>query len=381
MEDACAPHCPVSIREMTQELRNIGLQGLACLLVTSLCLAAYANWRFALQWGGVALTLWAYVWQQSWTRRAMNRADRSGPLYATLGKANRLTILRGLLIAMTGGFILQEDLDPLLISLAALFYSVAAILDRVDGFIARRQQQTSLMGNALDNVFDAMGLLVAPLLAVDLGKVHWSYLLVSVAYYAFHLGLAWRARRQLITYELAPNKLRRTLAGFQMGYVAVVLWPPFAAPVTSAAGFAFMLPILLGFVIDWGVVSGRIQAHKHTRGKAFATLERYSHRYFQPALRCVFLLALIVLLASATLRSWELAIMTLSGLLIIIGCGVRIVALALLIALSTLSIAETDSLAFLTLSTSAIWIALLGGGAYSVWQGDDVWVERHDGAP
>lgn len=364
--------------KMTHELRNLGLLGVTVLLVCMAGLVAIENSYFALQWAFVAALFWAYVWRQCWQGRDTNRATQFSPLFTSLGLANRLTLLRGFLIAMTAGFIFQHPQSPFTIWIPALLYSVAAILDRVDGFVARRKNHSSLLGSTLDNVFDALGLIVAPILAVDLGKIHWSYLLVSVAYYAFQLGLAWRLKNKLSIVPLAPNKLRRTLAGFQMGYVAVALWPPFNAPITQAAGFAFMLPVLLGFLVDWFIVSGRLQA-QHTE-KIFAALKSFSHRYLQPSLRVVFVGFLITVLLNFEINPLSVLCLYLATALIVLGCGARIGAVIVLIALALQapSLVATPSLfALLLLST---WIALLGSGGFSLWRGDDLWVERQDGA-
>lgn len=335
--------------------------------------------RYAALWLLQSLALWALSWQLVWQRRALNRATAQAALYPSLGLANQLTLLRGLLIAATGGFLLQLPGNALLIWAAAFLYSVAAILDRVDGFVARRTRQTSLLGSELDTIFDALGLVVAPLLAVLLGKVHVSYLLVSVAYYIFSMARARRLRRGLPVHPLLPNTLRRTLAGFQMGYVAVVLWPPFQAELTVVAGVAFMLPLLLGFVVDWLVVSGRIDA---SRSPVFDALAALSHHWCQPLLR-------VLLLGTLALQCWrEGAMLTpvlsggfaLAALLILTGFGARIGALLLLLLWAWwLPFAVTTPL-FLTLLLSTVGVLLLGSGRFSLWQGDDRWIARHDGA-
>lgn len=365
-------------KKMTHELRNLGLLGVASLLLCIAALVIIETGYFAIQWAIVALTFWAYVWMQCWQRRNMNRACESSPLYETLGFANRLTLLRGLLIAMTAGFIFQHYNDPLTIWIPAFLYSVAAILDRVDGFVARRTQHSSLMGSALDNAYDALGLLVAPVLAVQLGKVHWSYLLLSVAYYAFHIGLARRQRQQLPVFTLVPSKLRRTLAGFQMGYVAVALWPPFDAQITSATGMGFMLPVLLGFVFDWGIVSGRISTSQTQH--AFTTLRIFSHRYFQPSLRVVFAMLLVATFWATNMDALSATFVAFAAALVILGCGARIGSVIVLLVLALQTTNQELSPAVLGLLIISSWIALLGSGRFSVWQGDDVWVERHDGA-
>jgi CDP-diacylglycerol--glycerol-3-phosphate 3-phosphatidyltransferase len=360
------------------QLQRAGLAGAALLAVAAGGVGLLESWPFAALWLVQSLTLWALCWQQVWQRRALNRPAPEAALYPTLGRANQLTILRGLLIAATGGFLLQLPGNALLIWAAAFLYSVAAILDRVDGYVARRSRQTSLLGSELDTVFDALGLVVAPLLAVLLGKVHGSYLLVSVAYYLFSYARSRRLRLGLPVHPLLPNTLRRTLAGFQMGYVAVVLWPPFQAQLTVVAGVAFMLPLLLGFVVDWLVVSGRIDA---ARAPAFDALASLSTRWLQPLLRAVLLLSLLslCLFEGSALTPLLGAGFALAALLVLTGFGARIGALLLLLLWAwQVPFAVTTPL-FLTLLFSTIGVLLLGSGRFSLWQGDDQWIARHDG--
>ncbi len=363
---------------MTQEIRNLGMLGVAGLLLCIAALASIETSYFAAQWFAVALAVWFYVWWQCWHLRNLNRRSISTVLYQDLGSANRMTLLRGFLIAMTSGFIFQQSSNPISLWIPAFLYSVAAILDRLDGFVARRTQRPSLLGGALDNAYDALGLLVAPVLAVNLGKVHWSYLLLSGAFYVFQIGLALRKNKGLAVFDLAPSKLRRTLAGFQMGYVAVALWPPFAAVITSAAGVGFMIPVLLGFIVDWGIVSGRISARKTE--SLFSVLTLNSHRYLQPGLRSVFLIALLLLLTQEPIARLPFVLLCSCTLLIILGCGARIAAVGVLIVLALQGEQQIISLALITVLFSSCWIALLGSGKFSLWQGDDIWVERHDGA-
>ncbi len=366
--------------ELTRELRIIGLLGATILLVASICLAIIENSMLAIQWLLISTLLWGLVWQQSAKRLNDNRESLNHALYPSLGWANRLTILRGFLIALCAGFLWQRFNHILLLWLPAFFYSVAAILDRVDGFVARTTQQTSLMGNALDNVFDALGLLIAPLLALNFAKIHWSYLLVSGAYYAFHLGLRWRSRNGLVNNALTPNMLRRTLAGFQMGYIAVVLWPPFDAQITRLAGYAFMLPILIGFIVDWCVVSGRIDLQKGRLQSFFDALAAGSINWGQPCLRLLFLIALAAMTAQGQWLGLSLFGQLLAAGLIALGFGARLGALLALILIALMPPVHISAASTFFLF-SATWIMLLGSGRFSLWQGDDHWVERHDGAP
>ena len=359
-------------------LQRSGLLGALALLCAAAPVAALQGAAYAGLWLLQSLALWALCWQQAWQRRTLNRAHPQAPLYESLGLANHLSLLRGLLIAATGGFLLRLPDAPLLIWVAAACYSVAAILDRVDGFVARRTRHTSLLGAELDTVYDAFGLVVAPLLAVLLGKVHASYLLVSGAYYLFVLARSRRERLGLPVYPLLPNTLRRTLAGFQMGYVAVVLWPPFAAELTRLAGFAFMLPLLIGFVVDWLVVSGRIDA---SRQAAFDALARFSERWLQPLLRLLLGLLLLAqsLVADASSLPAQLG-SALAALLILSGSGARLGALLLLLLWALWPPVAATTPLFLSLLGCTVAVLLLGSGRFSLWQGDDHWVRRHDGA-
>ena len=249
---------------MKEDMKLPGLLGLGGLGIIFLMLGYYAGWRTGLQWLLQAGLLWAWVWYSTWKRMDLNRVAPAAPLLKGLGWANGITLLRGYLIALTGGFLFQPDTPAdtqrLMIWAPGLLYGAAAILDRIDGFVARRTQQTTLLGAELDTVFDALGLLIAPLLAVAMGKVHWSYLLLSIAFYIFQWGIYWRSKRGLIIYPLMPSQLRRALAGFQMGFIALALLPCFDATQTLICSFAFLVPILLGFGVDWLVVSGRINS-------------------------------------------------------------------------------------------------------------------------
>ncbi|MDX1267075.1 MAG: CDP-alcohol phosphatidyltransferase family protein, partial [Oceanisphaera sp.] len=160
----------------------------------------------------------------------------------------------------TAGFltILPLQASTGLLYLPAVLYTVAAALDGLDGFVARRQQQTTRLGTELDTALDAFGLLIAPLFAVFTGKLPVVYLLVSVAYYLFQWGIRWRRQRRRPVYALPPSQIRRYLAGAQMVLVALALWPPLPGALTQWVGLVLMIPLLIGFCRDWLHVSGRL---------------------------------------------------------------------------------------------------------------------------
>jgi len=364
------------------------LFGFAALLFCALALTTLTRTFDAILYLLASTALWLLVWQQSHKRLALNRVDNTAPLFPSLGWANRITIGRGWLIAAAGGFVVLPSVlaaHPVLLWSAAALYSIAAIFDRVDGFVARRSKQTSLLGSELDTVFDALGLLVAPLLALQHGKIHVSYLLVSIAYYLFVIGIKVRERNNKQVYPLQPSPLRRTLAGFQMGYVAVVLWPPFNAEVTVLAGFAFMVPLLIGFAVDWLVVSGRLQPKQHGLGELFQRLHQITRHWLLPALRIALVLVawLILNRLDLTLTApgiFVVALAALGMLLMILGLAGRAGAVMVLMLLAWTVPVPVDSILFVTCLVATITILLLGCGRLSLWQADDDWVNRQDGA-
>jgi CDP-diacylglycerol---glycerol-3-phosphate 3-phosphatidyltransferase len=375
---------------MKRELQLAALLACAALLAGALLLAQAEGFTFAAEWFITSCMFASFVWLQCWRRRALNRAAPNTALYPTLGWANRITLVRGVLIAACGGFLLPANTVLSLGWIGGPLYSIAAILDRIDGYVARRSGQTTMLGIEFDTVVDALGMMVAPLLALSLGKIHWTYLLVSAAYYLFQLGLYWRRRRGLPVYPLIPNKLRRALAGFQMGFIAVVLWPPFLAPMTVVIGIAFMVPLLLGFCVDWLVVSGKIQPQSPSAAGIFGNIALFSTTCFQPALRLLLLMALLMfshfsnlavptqpsVLWSATALNYALGI---SAAMVVLGLGGRIGALVMLGLLAWYFPAASLDSAMGAVIVSAVWILLLGCGRYSLWQDDDRWVTRYDG--
>jgi hypothetical protein len=71
-------------------------------------------------------------------------------------------------------------------------------------------------------------------------------------------------------YELIANSTRRPFAGAQMGFVAVILYPLFSPPGTSLAAALFAVPFLIGFSIDWLVVSGMSRSSFFLGGSTLA---------------------------------------------------------------------------------------------------------------
>jgi CDP-diacylglycerol--glycerol-3-phosphate 3-phosphatidyltransferase len=362
---------------MRQELKVI--TGLGCsILLSGFALLGITQDSYAAgQWLLQAGLLWAGVCWYVLRLHDLNRATAGSALYSSLGWGNRLTILRGGLIALVGGFLYLNPAISVNVLLPAAFYTLAAVFDRLDGYVARRSKQVSLLGNQLDIAFDALGLVVAPLLAISWGKIHVSYLLLSVAYYVYQWGLLSRQQQGLPCYALPENSLRRTLAGFQMGFIAVALWPVLNPRLTSIASVAFMLPVLFGFVMDWWVVSGRIPA------RVYSAMGIWSEQVFQPVLRVLVILCVILMTRNTNLFINDpLLFFEVLGTasLILFGYAGRLGSLLLILLLGWGYPAVGSNASDYLLISTASWILLLGTGKYSIWHWGDDWLNRYAGA-
>jgi len=197
-------------------------------------------------------------------------------LRSTLGYGTWLTIIRGALIAVLAGCLFQPW-PPSMFNPAGkswipgLVYILASILDYLDGLIARTYDHESRLGAFLDINIDALGLLIAPLLAVCYGQLPIVYLSVGTAYYLFISGIRLRKKYSKVVIELKPRRSARIMAGFQMGFVGISLLPVFSPPATTNIAYVFMIPLLAGFVRDWCFVCGyltrinRKNGHKGTK--------------------------------------------------------------------------------------------------------------------
>ncbi len=367
------------LQPLKYQIQLTGLIGIGLLFVCIVGIHQLTELN-ALQWSFFAVSAWIYVWWQLWQRLHLNRANTESALYPTLGAANYLSILRGGLIAVTSGFLFQPAAAELAAWIPGVLYSIAAILDRIDGFVARRSKHTSLLGNELDTVYDALGLLVAPLLAVGYNKIHWSFLLVSAAYYIFVWGLYWRRTHHLPVYPLTPSMLRRTLAGFQMGFVAFILLPCFHAPLTFIIAIAFMVPVLIGFIVDWLIVSGRISSTTTTQ-QTFNRLAGFSQTLFQPLLRALLFVAIVIFIFNSNLLlpTWMTLSLLIMAVATLLGAAGRVSALMLLLLVTFLQSDEEIDVIITAIIFSSTWLMLLGAGRFSLWQWDDRWVNRRDG--
>ena len=215
---------------------------------------AFAGWGPFL---AGAVPVWLFV--VGLLRRLRVQEGETGPA----GLATALTLGRGWLICALAGFVLAPPRDGVLAWMPAALYTTAALCDLVDGYVARRREEESVVGGRLDVAMDALGLVIAPLAAIRLDRLPPWYLLMGAAYYLFHGGLWLRRRWGLVAdfSRVPPSRITRMYAGHQMGLVAATLFPVLAPPATTILATLFMVPSLGLFLRDWLVSIGRLDPH------------------------------------------------------------------------------------------------------------------------
>ncbi len=222
--------------------------GLSAPTVASFSMGALLTW-FWLAW-----RLYAYRGDNRLT--SGNESDN--PTRDTLGRATAVTLLRGWLIALVAGHLPSPPVAGLCAWIVALLYTTAALLDVVDGRVARRAGASTRLGARLDVVTDATGLFIAPAVGVLVNRLPPWYLLLAFAYPLFRGALLVRAWLALPvhTHRLGPDPRARLAAGVQMGVVATSLYPVLPRWLLFAAATIAMLPTLVLFVREWRIASG-----------------------------------------------------------------------------------------------------------------------------
>jgi len=314
-----------------------------------------------------------------WRNLYRNRLPDASVIASRLGAANRLTLLRGLLISLTAGFLFDapgggDPAAPTFLTwLPGGLYLTAAVLDGVDGAWARRTGTTTSLGQALDVQYDALGVLVACAVAVGTRRLPPYYLVAGAAYYLFQLGLWCRRRRGRPIYPAGSRTFARLMAGFQMGFLGIALLPIFTNKVLSVVAPVFLLPLLAGFVWDWRVMRGRVSAASIRR---LETLVLTLAAKGPPVLRGGILLAGGGTLMFSPAASFAGSLLVPAGLGLMVAAGVAGRTAALLLSLILAYQASVAGISSLLMTTliGTLLIMLTGTGDGSLWQPEDAFL-------
>jgi CDP-diacylglycerol--glycerol-3-phosphate 3-phosphatidyltransferase len=334
----------------------------------------------------LAAVVLGYVHVQLLRHLGWHHPHGSNRVFATLGIANGVTLLRAWAVSMMAGAIalpapsLTGGPRALAWGLAITYLCVGAA-DLVDGIIARKSRLESELGRHLDLEIDALGVLVASVLAYVHHRLPAAYLLVGLSYYLFSAGKWYRRRRGLPVHPLVFRPFARVTAGIQMVFVALALLPVFAVDAVHRAAYWFMCPLTVGFAWDWMVVSGRITLPiaERIRPLAAAFVEMLP----------VYLRIGVAVFAVPTaghfngyLPSLWYWVWTALWVMIVFGWLGRFAAIAAACFLAHVAAITGETPAMSAVFTFAIVMIVTGTGRWSMWRPEDrLMTERFGASP
>ncbi|MDE0071850.1 MAG: CDP-alcohol phosphatidyltransferase family protein [Caldilineaceae bacterium] len=329
-----------------------------------------------------ALVVAAEFW---YLRRVLrqNHHPNSDRLYPDLGAANLLTIYRGLAYAWMAGFLLLPRPGGPMDWLPAILYVAASITDAIDGYVARKTDRVSKLGETLDMESDGLGVLVACMLAVQYGQLPLVFLLVGFARPLFVGGMLLRTRMGLPNYPMTESNQRRIIAGLLMIFLSTVLWPIFRPPETYVVGAVFGGAVTLSFVRDWLVNIGWISPGHLTYRIWRARLNQWSFLWIPVGLRILAaaltsLLVVELLSGSSDMPAAANLLIALVGALggaaVLLGVATRSAAgLVSLASYLGYALAGQAALGLALLFISSLLI-VLGSGQFTLWIPEERWL-------
>lgn len=356
---------------------------------------------YANQWLGQTAVIAVYCLWIVWRHLPENHRTGETAALPAFGVGNGLTLLRGLFISMVAGFMFIPWAGGWLAWLPALLYTMAGIADFLDGYAARKTNHATQLGARLDMEFDGLGMLIISLLAVWYGQLPWWYLLIGWARYFFLFSLWLRRKRNLPNHSMPHSWHRRIFAGFQMGFMSVVLWPIVPAIGATITGTIFALATAASFLRDWLVVTGWLNPHSDPYKQRQQQVYRLFSAYLPPVLRLIFAGSVLLLLGridalcppagwTALFTGWHLpypaflaAFFAVIGLvamvMITVGAMGRIMALVVMFPLGFDMVVNGANGLNATAMTCAVLLMLLGTGAFSLWQPEERFMYRRAG--
>ncbi len=183
------------------------------------------------------------------------------------GDANRVTLGRGVLVALVAGALALPAPDAAALWLFSVMAVTALLLDGVDGWIARRQDVASDYGARFDMGLDTLFTLVLALLLWRWGEVGpWALLIGLLRYLFVAAGWLWPA----LTAPLPFSQRRRVACAVSVGVLAVGLTPIVAPPLTGLAVGAALGLLLFSFAVDTVWLARRSRRSARTRNETQA---------------------------------------------------------------------------------------------------------------
>jgi len=159
---------------------------------------------------------------------------------------NHVTAVRALLVALVAGLMLLAPTSNAGWT-AVIASSIAAALDGVDGWLARRTRMISAFGARFDTEVDALLILVLAILAWRWNKAGAWVLLSGLLRYIFvAAGWVWPWMRGPLT----PTHRGRVICIAQIVALIVVVAPIIPRPFSTFAAAVGLLTLAYSFLVD-----------------------------------------------------------------------------------------------------------------------------------
>jgi len=178
----------------------------------------------------------------------MLRALPSHAPHARFGSANRVTLVRLAMVALLAAGVGESFPDPETAAWAVIgLATTAALMDALDGPLARAQGMASDFGARFDMETDALLVLVLSLLVMHFDKAGGWIMAAGLMRYAFVLAawaLPWIAR------PLPPSQRRKAVCVGQITSLIVCLGPIIPAPWSNAIAALSLVALTASFAVD-----------------------------------------------------------------------------------------------------------------------------------
>lgn len=162
------------------------------------------------------------------------------------GAANRVTLARAAGVGLLAGLAFEPPAGPPAWAAVALA-TVAAVLDGVDGLLARRSGLASRFGARLDMETDALMILVLAVLAWRWERAGAWVLLAGLMRYGFVLA---GARWSWLGGELPPSRRRQAVCVVQVVGLILALVPWLSAVQAAAIAAVSLAALCYSFAVD-----------------------------------------------------------------------------------------------------------------------------------
>lgn len=335
----------------------------------------------AVRWLTLAATTMVVQMVVLWWALRFNHHPDGAALFPNLGIANGMTLTRGLLTCLLAGFLFGPALQGWLAWAPAVLYMTERVIDFFDGFVARYTRRETKLGTILDMEFDGLGILIAVGIAIQFDHLPLWYLLLGLGRQLFIFGIWVRQRLGWPVLDLPPSDHRRLIAGFQTGFISIILWPTWTPEGAMFAAWLFAVPLIFSFGRDWLVVSATLDAESAGYQRVRRRAKLIFEQWLPPLVR----------LLGATLVGWMIVQGdSLTGgltwpaasaaMLLLLGVIGRAAALALafVAAFSAVQIGLRFDNALLLMC--AVYILHLSSGRLALWTPEEYYLHAKLGA-